>query len=216
MWKIIFFWLGIAFAFFVFITFGYRLGLDSEHLILALFLTYYSAQVYSFIRGTWDIRWLQMGIVVQTIFAMVSPLYFSTFWDPVYEYTTGTWFDRSDAFVPCRLCWWTRIMMFPLVPLSIIYLVSRSRALLWYIFGVSIAGILLESYHYSTQLNRTLFWQFFEGCSTGPDCSEKLIGYFDFITIPLLAVMAFTLIAAFSARLLFSKKCVPQHYAPNK
>ncbi len=55
----------------------------------------------------------------------------------MYEFVTGEWFRGDNAFDPCQLCWWARILMFPLLPLSIMAFVTRQRLLLWCIYGAS-------------------------------------------------------------------------------
>lgn len=135
--------------------------------------------------------------------AMFSPLYFSNFGDPVYEYITGTWFDTSDALFPCQLCWWARIMMFPIVPLSLIALYTKSKPILAYIYAISIPGMALEIFHYLLQkINIPNPF----GCTAANPCAAIDVDYFGVMTIPFLCLVAFVVIHIFATLGLFSKK----------
>lgn len=130
-------------------------------------------------------------IIIQSLIAVAGSLYFSNFWDPVHEYFTGTWFDKSDALEPCLLCVWARIMMYPILPLSILGYIRKSRDILWYICLVSIPGIALETYHYVLQKSNipNPF-----GCTAANPCSALKVDYFGFVTIPFMCLIAFVVI----------------------
>jgi len=130
-------------------------------------------------------------IIIQSALAIAGSLYYSNFGDPVYEYITGTWFDKGDAFYPCQLCWWARIMMYPILPLAIIGLIKKNREILKYIFLVSIPGMCLEIYHYIMQKS-TIPNPF--GCTGANPCDALKVDYFGFITIPFLCLVAFAVI----------------------
>lgn len=134
-------------------------------------------------------------LIIQSALAVGGSLYYSNFGDPVYEYITGTWFDKSDHFDPCQLCWWARIMMYPILPLSILGLVKKSREILIYIFLISIPGLALEIYHYAMQ--KTNVPNPF-GCTAANPCSALKVDYFGFITIPFLCLIAFAVICIIS------------------
>lgn len=207
--NIIFFWATFVLVFLGVVLISYQMQLTSNILIVLLFLLYYVSQIYVFIKGKNDARWIASGIFVQTVFALVSPLYFSNFGDPVYEYETATWFDRADYFYPCHLCWWARIMMFPLVPLSFLYLLFQQKSVLWYIYLISIPGVLLEGFHFLLQKPEIIgkvslnnpFW-----CTDANPCAAAEVAYFGFITIPFLALLAFLLIHIFAGVLLWRTK----------
>lgn len=121
----------------------------------------------------------------------------------MYEFVTGEWLDPSNAFDPCQLCWWARILMFPLLPLTLIAFHSQNRSILWYVYGASGAGILLEVFHYLLQ--KTNIPNPF-GCTAANPCNALGVEYFNFITIPFLCLMAFMVIHIFVSFLLFSKR----------
>jgi len=121
----------------------------------------------------------------------------------VYEFVTGEWFGRDNAFDPCQLCWWARILMFPLLPLAVMVFFSFNRPILWYIYGASLVGIFLELFHYALQ-KFSIPNPF--GCTNANPCSALGVEYFGFMTIPFLCFIAFLVIHIFVSLLLFTKK----------
>lgn len=154
-------------------------------------------------------HWIVGSIIVQALFAVFSPLYYSNFGDPIAEFISGQWFDASDALDPCQLCWWARIMMFPILPLSIIYAIARQKSILWYIYIITIPGMLLELFHYVLQkpylVGRDVIDNPF-GCTAANPCAAVHVDYFGILTIPFLCFLAFLIIHIFVSLLLFSKK----------
>lgn len=202
--KILSFWWLFALAFFLTVATSYAIWLDANVVIVILFVIYISFQLYSFLQAyKYGRDWILASIFLQAVLAMFSPLYFSNFGDPVYEYITGTWFDSSDALFPCQLCWWARIMMFPIVPLSLIALYTKNKPILAYIYVISIPGIALETFHYLLQ--KVNIPNPF-GCTAANPCAAIDVDYFGFITIPFLCLLAFLVIHIFATLGLFSKK----------
>jgi hypothetical protein len=141
-----------VFLFFGTVILGYTFGLDPDFTIVLLLVFYALFQGFFLWQAFRHGRdWAIASIVLQAVMAMSAPLYFSNFGDPVYEYVTGTWLDSSDSLFPCQLCWWARIMMFPLVPLSLVALFTKSKPILWYIYAITFPGMILEGFHYILQ-----------------------------------------------------------------
>jgi disulfide bond formation protein DsbB len=209
--KILSFWFLFAVLFFGIVAGSYAIWLRNEAVVIAILLILYVLfqifavrQAYRYGRD-----WIIAGIVLQAILAMCSPLYYSNFWDPVYEYITGTWFDTSDAFFPCQLCWWARIMMFPLVPLSLIALWTKSRDILKYIYIITFPGMALEAFHYILQKPWIVGQLSIEnpfGCTDQIPCAAVHVDYFGVLTIPFLCLLAFLVINILTMLALFSKK----------
>ena len=208
--KIFLFWWLFAVVFFSTVAISYSIWIDENIVIGALLVEYAAFQVFSLWQAFKHGRdWIIASIFLQAIMALCSPLYYSNFGDPVYEYTTGTWFNPEDALFPCQLCWWARIMMFPIIPLSLIALYTKSRPILGYIYAITIPGMALEAFHYILQkpgiVGRTVIENPF-GCTAANPCSALHVDYMGIITIPLLCFIAFLVIHVFAALALFSKK----------
>ncbi|WP_223068558.1 disulfide oxidoreductase [Paenibacillus caui] len=96
---------------------------------------------------------------------------------------------------PCRLCWFQRIFMYPQVILLGIAAYRNDRTIVPYMLPLSIIGGCISAYHYAEQkipaLSKVLT------CKVGVPCNTSYINYFGFVTIPLLALIAFILIGIF-------------------
>ncbi|WP_144512081.1 disulfide oxidoreductase [Bacillus sp. FJAT-22090] len=113
---------------------------------------------------------------IVSIIAMVGSLFFS----------------EHMGFVPCTLCWYQRILMYPLVIFLGIAFYRNDRDIYKYILPISIFGLVMSSYHYALQKIPSM--QEFSACTNGVPCSGQYINWFGFVTIPFLALIAFIFI----------------------
>ncbi|MBB6678724.1 disulfide bond formation protein B [Cohnella lubricantis] len=95
-------------------------------------------------------------------------------------------------YIPCNLCWFQRIFMYPLALLLGRAALKDDRSIAGYVLPLSVIGGLFSLYHYMEQkvpgLDSLL------PCRTGVPCNVDYLDWFGFITIPLLALIAFVLI----------------------
>jgi disulfide bond formation protein DsbB len=103
-------------------------------------------------------------------------------------------FSERMGFVPCTFCWYQRIVMYPLVLFLGIAFYRNDRDIYKYILPMSVIGMLISSYHYALQKLPSLHE--FSTCTSGVPCSGQYINWFGFVTIPFLALIAFTFITA--------------------
>lgn len=102
------------------------------------------------------------------------------------------YFSEILGFIPCELCWYQRILMYPLVLLLGIANFRRDRTVIYYALPFSVIGSILSLFHYLLQ--KTSWFTDVTPCSDGIPCSGEYINWLGFITIPLLAFIAFCLI----------------------
>jgi disulfide bond formation protein DsbB len=101
-------------------------------------------------------------------------------------------FSQVMEFTPCVLCWYQRIVMYPLV---IIFLVGALKAPeSTFVFSAPLVciGWLIALYH--NLLHYEVVPESASPCLEGVSCSTVYIEWFGFITIPILSLFAFTLI----------------------
>ncbi|MFJ8065982.1 disulfide oxidoreductase [Psychrobacillus sp. NPDC096426] len=113
---------------------------------------------------------------IASIIAMVGSLFFS----------------ERMGFIPCTLCWYQRILMYPLVVFLGIAFYRNDRDIYKYVLPISIFGIVVSSYHYALQKIPSMHE--FSSCTSGVPCSGQYINWFGFVTIPFLALVAFIFI----------------------
>lgn len=102
------------------------------------------------------------------------------------------YFSEVMHFIPCTLCWYQRIFMYPLAIMLGIAVYRNDTAIYKYVLPLSIIGLLISGYH--TLLQKVPALKQFEMCTTGVPCSKDYINWLGFITIPLLAFIAFVII----------------------
>lgn len=101
------------------------------------------------------------------------------------------YFSEVRHFIPCVLCWYQRILMYPLAIITLVGIIERDEFLPTYVLPFSLMGICVSAYHYAIQLgvfgNTT-------ACTVGIPCNARYVNYLGFITIPFMALIAFILI----------------------
>lgn len=101
-------------------------------------------------------------------------------------------FSDVMGFIPCSLCWYQRIAMYPLVLILGLAAWKNRNDVTLYAFPLSITGWLLALYHLGVQYE--IIPESASPCVQGVPCSSMYINWLGFITIPFLSFTAFTLI----------------------
>lgn len=101
------------------------------------------------------------------------------------------YYSEIAGFIPCRLCWYQRILMYPLTVVTLIGAWKRDDFLPDYVLPLSIIGMLVSGYHYLMEKGVVAASA---TCSVDVPCNITYVNYFGFITIALMAFTAFTLI----------------------
>jgi hypothetical protein len=111
--------------------------------------------------------------------------------------TVGSlYFSEVAGYVPCRLCWFQRIAMYPLVPVLFVAALRRDRASVWYVLPIAVSGLAVSAYHYLIEWRPSL-----EGgaCGlVGPACADIWFREFGFVTLAFMAGAAFISIIVFT------------------
>jgi len=101
-------------------------------------------------------------------------------------------FSEIMYFVPCSLCWYQRVFMYPLVFIFLISLLYPDKNVFKYTFPLVIVGMLIAIYH--NLLIIGIIPQTLSICISGVPCNVDYLNYFGFVTIPLLSFIAFFII----------------------
>ena len=102
------------------------------------------------------------------------------------------YFSEVMRFTPCTLCWFQRVLMYPLAGLIAFGILRRDHHLPFLVLPFSLLGQGLAVYHYLLQ-KTTIFSQP-SSCGLGVTCSSVWIDWFGIVTIPLLSVFGFMVI----------------------
>lgn len=106
------------------------------------------------------------------------------------------WFSEVAGFVPCRLCWFQRIAMYPLMPILLVAAIRSDRRVGWYVVPTAVIGAFLAAWHYAIEWRPSL-----EGgvCSaSGTSCADIWFREFGFVTLPFMALVGFLSIIVFT------------------
>jgi len=123
-------------------------------------------------------KWILLSWLLATV-AMLGSLFFSEVMD----------------FVPCVLCWYQRIFMYPLVVILLLGMYPYDESVIRYALPLAVIGWGFAIYHYlvySGYIPEAL-----QPCGQGPSCADIDLELFGFITIPMLSILAFSAIILF-------------------
>ncbi len=98
----------------------------------------------------------------------------------------------SDVFgvIPCGLCWFERVMMYPQVLMGVTALYFKDTLMPRYGIVLSVVGLIISSYHHFIQMGGSQFIKC-PATGAGADCAKRFIFEFGFITFPLMAAILF-------------------------
>jgi disulfide bond formation protein DsbB len=99
------------------------------------------------------------------------------------------YFSEVADFVPCRLCWFQRIAMYPLVPILLVGAVRRDPNVRWYAGPIALVGAGISAYHTLIEWRPALDTGACE--LTGPSCTFVWFREFGFISLATMALTAF-------------------------
>lgn len=114
-------------------------------------------------------------------------------------------YSEIVRFLPCYLCWWQRVFMFPLVLIFGVAFWDEDRRVIRYAGPLLCAGFLVSVY-------QNFFYYFGENANvpcdaSGAYCYQRLVSEFGgYISIPMLALTAFFALLSLLAVAHFYKK----------
>ncbi|WP_062048338.1 disulfide oxidoreductase [Bacillus sp. JCM 19034] len=118
--------------------------------------------------------------------------------------TAGSlYFSEIVGYIPCELCWYQRIFMYPLVIILGVAVVKKDVKQALYSAIFSSIGVVIALYHYLVQ--KVPAMSQLDSCGLVP-CTGQYINWLGFITIPFLSLIAFSLIFIISFVILVKER----------
>lgn len=106
--------------------------------------------------------------------------------------TAGSlYFSEVAGYIPCQLCWYQRIAMYPLSVVLLVAAATNHRYVVWSALAFPPVGALIAARHIYIEINPAAESA---ACQVGAPCSTKWIEEFGYVTIPVLSATAFVLI----------------------
>ena len=96
-------------------------------------------------------------------------------------------------FLPCLLCWYQRIAMYPLVFVLGVGILRSDPGVWRFAIPLPVIGLLIAAYHVTIQWRPTLD---VGTCSVGAPCTGRYVAVFGYVSIPTMAGAAFLLITS--------------------
>jgi disulfide bond formation protein DsbB len=128
-----------------------------------------------------------------TVLAAVGPSARLLAWIVAMVATLGSlYYSEIANFVPCRLCWYQRICMYPLAVILLVGLLLRDRRVLWYAAPFVIVGAPISLYHWLVE--RVGFFAESSSCSAEAPCTVPWFQELGYVTLAFMALSAFLLI----------------------
>jgi disulfide bond formation protein DsbB len=105
-------------------------------------------------------------------------------------------FSEIANFVPCELCWYQRICMYPLSIITLLAALANDHKVARYLLPLPVIGAGISIYHLFVEngvIRQT------QACllSAPGGCATKWIDEFGYVTIPTLALTAFAIVFGF-------------------
>lgn len=107
--------------------------------------------------------------------------------------TVGSlWLSEGAGFLPCKLCWYQRIAMYPMTIVLGVAALRRDIGVRWYALPVVAAGATISVWHILIERFPSLSTS--TSCDVTNPCSLIWTEHFGYMTIPTMALSAFVLI----------------------
>ncbi len=130
----------------------------------------------------------------QNVRASVAPSALWLAWVVALTCSLGSLYLSEVAhFVPCKLCWYQRICMYPLVVLLLVAAIKHSREIARATLPLIAIGVAISTYHYL--LERFPSMAGAATCDPAAPCTIVWIWRFHYLSIPAMAFSGFLLIA---------------------
>jgi disulfide bond formation protein DsbB len=98
------------------------------------------------------------------------------------------YFSEVVGFVPCSLCWYQRIAMYPLVVVLGVAAVRNEPGGWAYALPLALIGLVIALYHVTIQQLPALD---VGACGVGVPCTSRYLAVFGFVSIPVMALGVF-------------------------
>lgn len=99
------------------------------------------------------------------------------------------YYSQVVGYVPCQLCWYQRICMYPLAVILLVATIRRDRDVRWYALPLAVIGACISAYHSYIQAfppeNGSSF------CTAEAPCTLRHVWEFGFVSLPFMALCGF-------------------------
>jgi disulfide bond formation protein DsbB len=136
--------------------------------------------------GSWLLR--RRVRAASDLLEAISPVALWLAWIVATTMTLGSlYFSEVADFVPCTLCWYQRICVYPLSVVLLIAALRRDGLVAWYAVPMMSIGAGIAAYHYTIEWYPDLEAG---SCSaTGPECSARWFLELGFVSLSFMVLV---------------------------
>lgn len=102
------------------------------------------------------------------------------------------YFSEVRHFAPCVLCWWQRIFLYSTTVILAVAIIKKDTKAHQYVLPLMWIGLAISLFQ--NLLYYGIIPEQLAPCTAGISCTTKFISWFGFVSIPLLALLAFVAI----------------------
>jgi len=136
------------------------------------------------------------SMLIEAIWDFIRKNSIALAWLFAFAATSGSlYYSEILKYTPCELCWYQRILMYPLVLLLAIAWYRKNYRFGVYVVPMAIIGALFSAYHYMIQRIDAIGQLASCGAVGEASCTVPYTFQFGYITIPMMAFTAFVWIA---------------------
>lgn len=137
---------------------------------------------------------LTLALAVPAVRRAIAPLALGFAAAVATTATAGSlYFSEVAHYTPCRLCWFQRIGMYPLALVLSVAAWRRDAGVRWYALPLALLALPVSAYHYLIERVPSLDQG---GCDPTTPCTLVWFEELGFVTLPLMAAVAFVTVAA--------------------
>ncbi|MEQ1722195.1 MAG: disulfide bond formation protein B [Pseudobdellovibrio sp.] len=100
-------------------------------------------------------------------------------------------FSEIMGYVPCNLCWYQRLCVYPMLFIILTGLYLKSKEAAFFLLPFSIAGLFISVYH---NLVYYKFIAIIVPCTESAPCTQQQLNWLGFVTIPMLSLLTFVVL----------------------
>jgi len=132
--------------------------------------------------------------IAEHVVDLVGPAARPTAWLVAAVATAGSlYYSEIADFVPCRLCWFQRICMYPLAAILLVGLLLRDHRVRWYAAPFVVVGAPLSLYHWL--MERGVFAES-SACAITVPCAVPWFEELGYVTLAFMALSGFLCIGS--------------------
>jgi disulfide bond formation protein DsbB len=102
------------------------------------------------------------------------------------------YFSEVADYIPCTLCWYQRIAMYPLAVILLVAAIRRDHGVRWYAGPIAAVGAVISTYHYLVEWFPSMEDR--GVCSASVPCTTPWFRQLGFVTLAFMALCGFVAI----------------------